>query len=85
MHIPELAPTKAILDDYRKKKGDLAIYEQQFLALMQNRKMAEKLSPDTFHQGCLLCSEDTPERCHRRLVAEYLKDKWENIEIKHLV
>ncbi|RKZ86841.1 MAG: hypothetical protein DRR19_14355 [Candidatus Parabeggiatoa sp. nov. 1] len=85
VHIPELAPTKAILDDYRKKKGDLAIYEQQFLALMQNRKMAEKLSPDTFHQGCLLCSEDTPERCHRRLVAEYLKDKWENIEIKHLV
>ena len=32
----------------------------------------------------LLCSEDKPHRCHRRLVAEYLKNHWGNVEIAHL-
>jgi uncharacterized protein (DUF488 family) len=35
--------------------------------------------------GCLLCSEPTPEHCHRRLVAEYLRQKWANVEIEHIV
>jgi len=83
-HLPELAPTKAILDDYKKKLITWAVYEQQFLALMQERKMAEQLSPTLFHHSCLLCSEDMPKHCHRRLVAEYLDEKWENVEITHL-
>jgi uncharacterized protein (DUF488 family) len=85
VHLPKLAPTKAILDEFKKNKGDWFIYEQQFLALMQNRKIEEKLSPEIFHHSCLLCSEDTPEHCHRRLVAEYLSNKWGNVEIKHLL
>jgi uncharacterized protein (DUF488 family) len=85
VHIPELAPTIAILDAYKKNKSDWSIYETQFLALMQKRKIEEKFEADTFHQACLLCSEDTPEHCHRRLVAEYLKKKWGNIQIKHLI
>ena len=35
-------------------------------------------------EGCLLCSEDKPHHCHRRLVAEYLKDHWGDIEIAHI-
>ncbi|WP_260478205.1 DUF488 domain-containing protein [Pseudomonas aeruginosa] len=38
----------------------------------------------TFHNSCLLCSEDKPHHCHRRLVAEYLAGKWPNVEIVHL-
>ncbi|POP59659.1 hypothetical protein C3L32_10125, partial [Pseudomonas aeruginosa] len=34
--------------------------------------------------SCLLCSEDKPHHCHRRLVAEYLAGKWPNVEIVHL-
>jgi hypothetical protein len=30
-----------------------------------------------------VCSEETPDHC-RRLVAEYLKEKWGNLEIVHL-
>jgi len=81
---PELAPTKAILEEYKKNKGDWLIYEKQFLALMQKRKVEEKFSPEIFHQACLLCSEETPKKCHRRLVAEYLNNQWGNVEIKHL-
>jgi uncharacterized protein (DUF488 family) len=34
--------------------------------------------------ACLLCSEATPHHCHRRLVAEYLRDQWRDVNIVHL-
>ncbi len=84
VHVPELAPTQAMLDAYKKEKGDWQQYENRFLGLMRERKIEEKLPRSIFDGGCLLCSEDTPHHCHRRLVAEYLKQHWGDIEIKHL-
>ena len=84
VHLPELAPTKEILDDYRKRGGDWKTYEAQFLDLMRQRRIAESVSRDIVADGCLLCSEDRPHRCHRRLVAEYLNDQWGGVEITHL-
>lgn len=84
VHIPELAPTKDILDAYKKNGGDWEIYESQFMELMKQRKIAEEISPELLDGGCLLCSEATPDRCHRRLVAEYLKQSWGEIKICHL-
>ena len=51
----------------------LDIREREFLALMADRRVEETLSREVLDGGCLLCSENTPEHCHRRLVAEYLK------------
>jgi uncharacterized protein (DUF488 family) len=85
IHIPELAPTKAILDFYKKHKGDWNIYEEQFLQLMKERYIEDTLSQEILDGGCLLCSEDKPQYCHRRLVAEYLESKWGNVRIEHLV
>ncbi|WP_295542554.1 DUF488 family protein [uncultured Thiohalocapsa sp.] len=82
--IPSLAPTPAILDAYKKNGGDWAAYEQQFLALLAQRQVAQTLDPGLFKDACLLCSEHTPERCHRRLVAEYLAAQWGGITIRHL-
>ena len=84
VHLPELAPTKDILNAYKKDGGDWAVYERQFLALLTARRIEEKLDKRLFDGGCLLCSEATPERCHRRLVAEYLREKWGDVEILHL-
>jgi uncharacterized protein (DUF488 family) len=84
LHVPALAPTADILDAYKKHKGDWGVYEQQFLGLMRSRRIEETVSPDMLEGGCLLCSEETPDHCHRRLVAEYLKDKWGDVEIEHL-
>jgi uncharacterized protein (DUF488 family) len=85
VHIPELAPTAEILDPYKKQKnGDWPLYERQFLDLMCARRIEETVSRDLLDSGCLLCSEETPHHCHRRLVAEYLKEKWDGIEIEHL-
>ena len=84
LHMKELAPTKEILDAFKKNKGDWATYEHQFLSLMEKRKVAERVAKEVVDGGCLLCSEATPEHCHRRLVAEYLSRSWGDLEIKHL-
>lgn len=82
-HLPELAPTQDILDDYKKSKGAWSIYTAKFLELMTRRKI-ENIDRKRLDGGCLLCSEDKPHHCHRRLVAEYLKEKWGDVEIEHL-
>lgn len=84
VHRRDLAPSKEILDDYKKNGGDWATYEKQFLALMGERQIENKVPQALIDGGCLLCSEPTPEHCHRRLVAEYLQSRWTGLEIVHL-
>lgn len=85
IHKPMLAPTDDILKAFKKEKGDWKIYEDRFLNLMNDRKIENLFDPDFFDQSCLLCSEDTPHHCHRRLVVEYLNDKWgNNLKVRHL-
>lgn len=85
VHLPDLAPTKDILDAYKKYKGDWKIYEEKFIGLMERRHIESTVPKDLLADGCLLCSEDKPHHCHRRLVAEYLKHKWGSVSINHLV
>jgi uncharacterized protein (DUF488 family) len=84
VHLLDLAPTKEILDAYKKKNTDWSSYEKQFLQLITERKIEQKVSIDLLDGGCLLCSEPTPHHCHRRLVAEYLSQKLGTITIHHL-
>jgi len=51
---------------------------------MRQRRIEETISKEAVADGCLLCSEDKPHHCHRRLVAEYLKDRWGDVDIVHL-
>jgi uncharacterized protein (DUF488 family) len=85
IHEPLLAPTADILDAYKKNGGAWDEYEKRFNDLMGRRKIDEKLDPAIFDGACLLCSEDKPHHCHRRLVAEFLKERWRQpVEIRHL-
>lgn len=84
LHIPDLAPTQSMLDEYKKLRGDWKVYEARFLDLMTERRIEERISKDVVAEGCLLCSEDKPHHCHRRLVAEYLRQHWGDLEIRHL-
>ena len=83
-HRFELAPTQEILDEYKRNSGSWDTYEKQFLELMTKRKIEDVLTCDELNESCLLCSEDKPKECHRRLVAEYFKEKWNDLEIVHL-
>jgi uncharacterized protein (DUF488 family) len=85
VHVPDLAPTQDILDEYKKNKGDWSVYEHKFLDLMRRRQIETRVDPAVIEDGCLLCSEDKPHHCHRRLVAEYLKSHWGDIQISHIV
>lgn len=84
VHVPELTPTQEMLDEYRKTKHDWSAYERGFLALLRKRKIEKTLERALIAGGCLLCSEDEPHHCHRRLVAEYLKSHWGDVDIVHL-
>ncbi len=84
LHLPALAPTKEMLDDFKKRGGDWQAYEIQFLDLMKQRRIEQTIPREAIADGCLLCSEDKPHHCHRRLVAEYLKQHWGDIEVAHL-
>lgn len=83
-HMPILAPTKEILDAYKNNKIDWSEYVRRFTKLINERTIENQISSEELNNSCLLCSESTPEKCHRRLVAEYFKDKFEDIEIRHL-
>lgn len=83
-HRSELAPTQELLDAYKKRKGQWSDYEERFLELMRTRRVEELVARDEMDGSCLLCSEDRPDRCHRRLVAAYLKSCWGDLEIVHL-
>lgn len=83
-HHPSLAPEKDMLDEYKKTTHDWTTYESRFNSLMKERRIEQTLSREEMDGACLLCSEDKPHHCHRRLVAEYLRDAWGDIDILHL-
>ena len=85
IHLPELAPTQGILDEYKKHKGEWNLYEHQFMDLLTARQIESRVTREVLEGACLLCSEDRPSHCHRRLVAEYLKDKWGDVQIEHII
>lgn len=85
-HILPFAPTDELLDGYRAG-GDWESYTTAYRALLAERG-AEAIGRDLlgrYSAPCLLCSEPTPERCHRRLLAEYLAEQLGGIVVTHLV
>jgi len=85
IHEPLLAPSQEMLDAYKKHKGSWEEYEQRFLSLMRQRQIEKNLDRSIFDlPTVLLCSEATAEHCHRRLVLEYLQEKWADFAVVHL-
>ena len=53
VHVPELAPRKELLDDYRKRRCDWAAYEDRFIALMRERRIEEYVPKEIVSDSCL--------------------------------
>ena len=82
---PLLAPEAELLAGYRAKSISWDEYVPRYLELLERRDVNRELSHLRDHTGAvLLCSEPTPERCHRRLAAEFLAERWEGVRIRHL-
>jgi len=82
--IPALAPTPELLGAYRKGEIDWPDYAVRFKRLIARRRIETTLDPAQLDGACLLCSEALPHRCHRRVVAEYLRAKWRGVEVVDL-
>ena len=85
IHLPRLAPTDKLLDAYRKREITWDEYVPIFTRQIERRLIHAAIPRDIIADSCLLCSEPTAERCHRRLVAEHLQRHWGDVEIVHLV
>lgn len=85
-HCLEYAPTKEILDNYKKSKITWETYENEYYLLMNERNNFKDFYKNyiSYKNICLLCSEPTPEYCHRRLAAEMILKYNENIVLKHI-
>ncbi len=86
-HVIELAPTKELLDDYRKKTINWALYESIYIETLNNReiyRIIDNLIPKDAKRPCLLCSEADASKCHRKLAAEYIQNNFINIPVEHL-
>ncbi|MDV3427080.1 MAG: DUF488 domain-containing protein [Bacillota bacterium] len=83
-YFPEFAPTKEILDKYRDSKITWDEYENKYNQLLKERKPLFNVNKEIFQDSCLLCSEFLPDKCHRRLAAEYIKNYYDDITIIHL-
>lgn len=84
-HEPLLAPDEDLLAFVRKAKGDWQVFESRFLGLMADRRVEDRIAPESLDGACLLCSEPTAHRCHRRLVVDYLNGKWGGrLAVRHL-
>jgi len=83
-HMTEMAPTQDMLDRYKKLKGSWAVYEHEFMELLTKRQLATRIGPEELFDACLLCSEHTPDHCHRRLVANYFATLYPQMQIVHL-
>ena len=84
LYKPEYAPSKELLSDYRNKKINWEDYEKKYLKILDERNVLKKIDLELFKNSCLLCSELKADKCHRRLLVEYIKKITKNINIIHL-
>jgi uncharacterized protein (DUF488 family) len=85
-HEPILAPSEELFRGIKGGRLSWPEYEAGFLRLMADRRVEDRLDRSVFSmRTVLLCSEVTADKCHRRLVLEYLNGKWGGLlEIVHL-
>ncbi len=82
---PELAPSKDLFDAFKKRGGSWDAFERDFQQLMEERGSYERFDRDLLRRSaCFLCSEASPEHCHRRLVAEALAERKPGLRVVHL-
>lgn len=84
-HIPLFAPSKEILNNYKKDK-DWDLYKKKFIHLLNSRPIIDKFKKvaGNFENICFLCSEPKTDKCHRRLISEYISNKISGILVFHL-
>lgn len=86
-HDLKFTPTKELFKNYQENLITWEEYTEEFEHIMKARRIVQHIltnysdSPEVRY--CLLCTEVSPENCHRRLVAEKFAEVF-GMEIVHL-
>lgn len=85
-HLLEYAPTKDILENYKKNKITWEEYALNYNKLLELRGDFKDFIKkfNNYKKICLLCSESIADKCHRRLMAEIIKKTDLEIKIIHI-
>lgn len=83
-YLIQAAPEESLLKKWQKGEITWPEYEASYRQMLEKRNLIEKIDKRLLENGCLLCSESTAEQCHRRLFAEYLKERIPGLEIVHI-
>jgi uncharacterized protein (DUF488 family) len=80
------APTDDILVAFKKKQITWDEYVAAFEKIKKDRKLKEHIVKNYMFENniCLLCSEQTPNQCHRSLVANMFTDLNSDIDVVNL-
>lgn len=85
-HCIEYAPTKDIMDGYKKKGISwdeyVAMYTDLLLTRGDYKNFCTKFAD--VQNVCFLCSESTADHCHRRLAAEMIAQNNSEVIVKHI-
>ena len=85
VHEPLLAPTRELMERYRKGKSSREEFRAGYLRLLAERRVAERLERKVLEgPTALLCAETDAAQCHRSFAAEYLARRWPDLKPVHL-
>ncbi len=79
-----LNPTDELFHSYRNKEIDWKKFLGTYKSEISKKQVEKSLKKSDYENAVLLCSEDEPDHCHRRVAAEYLSEAWGGAEITHL-
>ena len=91
-HRLDMAPAADLLDRYRgrgpqKLKNNWQSYSRNYKKGLRSKNLIARENREEWAAGryCLLCSEHEADRCHRRLLADYIKENWRGTKVQHLL
>lgn len=85
-HNVMLAPTEELRKKYNDKNSKMSFdeYTAEFIQIIEKRQCIPGILLEDLDHVCYLCSEEKPDKCHRRLVVNILKAGHDDIQIIHL-
>lgn len=83
--ITDLAPSRELLSLYRRGEIDWVAYSGRYEDLIIERRSIEELSEIEIDGAVLLCSESTPERCHRSILSRLIVERFPEFSVVDLV
>lgn len=80
-HNEKFCPTEDVLKEYRKNTIGWEEYKKHYLELMEKRDMVSLFNQKygDYNNILILCSEKSPNTCHRILLADKVAKKSEDI------